>query len=324
MIGGPRSGRRRRSRGQAMLEVGLALPFLLALLAGATQVGTIAYGLVSVDTAAREAGMVGQTSPKTSLDPIVFQVGSGVYTCKSSDRTVETNPICIAAFSSAGLLDKTKMTVKVQVRGSSLLSVYQPPSDVVRTDAGGNGNGNGNTNTCAGNLAQVSGEVSGLPSGQEATVTSSTDGASTTTSGHSYTLCTSSGSGTVSASVAVGSCIYSGATSTQTFSNNKTYTAVNIAVTATCTTTTSTSSGASTSSGTSTGSTVSQGTSSFGSFSCSQSVTYPGYFTVTVSYPVGIFVPVVGNMFADSGKSYRTVTSTIDEEIAPCGVTNGS
>jgi hypothetical protein len=308
-----------------MLEVGLALPFLLALLAGSVQVGTIAYGMVSVDTAAREAGMVGQTAPKTSLDPVVTAVGTRVYTCKSSDRTVETNPICIAAFASAGLLDKTKMTVTIQVRGSSLLSVYQPPPDVVRTDAGGNDNGNGNTNTCAGNLAQVSGAVSGLPSGQEAAVISSTDGAQTTTSGQSYTLCTSSGSGTVSASVTVGSCVYSGATSTQTFGNNKTYTAVNIAVSASCTTTTSTSGGGSTSTGTSsTGSTVNQSTSSVSTFSCSQSVTYPGYFTVSVSYPVGIFVPVIGNVFADSGKSYRTVTSTVDEEIAPCGVTNGS
>jgi hypothetical protein len=45
---------------------------------------------------------------------------------------------------------------------------------------------------------------------------------------------------------------------------------------------------------------------------------------VTVSYPVNIFVPIVGNLFADSGKAYRTVTTTVDEEIAPCGVTNGS
>jgi TadE-like protein len=311
--------RRRRTRGQAMLEVGLALPFLLALLAGSVQVGSIAYGMVSVDTAAREGGIVGQDSPKSSLDEVV--ANGGTYTCSSSVRTVETNPICIAAYSSAGLLDKTKMTVKITVKGSSLLSQYQPPPDVVRT----NGNGNGNSNSCNGSQGWVTGTVSGLPSGVEATVTSSTGG-STVTSGGSYTLCPTPGTGTISATVTSGNCTYSGSSSTMTITKNPSSSqTVNITVTASCTTTTTTTSTSTgTTSTTSTSSTVAQTTTTVSSFSCSQSVTYPGYFSVTVSYPVNIFVPIVGNLFADSGKSYRTVTTTVDEEIAPCGVTNGS
>ncbi len=304
--------RRRRPLGQAVLEVALALPVLLLLLAGGSQVGAIAYGMVSIDTAAREAGMVGQDSPKSSLDGVV--AAGGTYTCTSSNRNVETNPICIAAYQSVGLLDKTKMTVKITVRGSSLLSLYHPPLDVVEISSNG----------CSGSQAQVSGSVTGLPSGQEATVSSSTDGAGTRTSSQSYTLCTGSGSNaTISATATVGSCTYSGTSSPQTFKNNKTYSGVNIAVSASCTTTSTTTTTTTSTTSSSSTSTVSQSTTTASTFSCDQSVTYPGYFTVTVSYPVNVFVPLVGGIFADSGKSYRTVSSAVDEEIAPCGVTNG-
>ncbi len=307
------TARRRHRPGQAMLEVALALPFVLVLLAGATQVGAIAYGMVSADTAVREAGRIGQQSPHDSLDPVA--ASGGQHVCSSTDPAVETNPICIAAYQSAGLLDRTKMVVTITLRGSSLLSWRPPPpGDVVQ--AGSNPN-----SPCNGAQARVTGTVTGLPAGQEASVSSTTGGSPVTTNSGLYTLCASPGTGVLSANLLSGGCTYSAALTGLTLVKNTQY-VDDLSLAQSCPTTT-TSSTTSTSSTSASTSTVTQSTTSAGGFSCSQTVTYPAFFTVTVSYPVSIFVPFVNGLFADHGTGgVRTVTSTVTEEIAPCGVTD--
>lgn len=91
--------RRRHSRGQALTELALAAPLLLALLAGSAQVGVIYYDQISLDTAVREGARVAADSP-ASLG--IFSAGSpktspgNVYTCTASD----TKSACIAIFNS--------------------------------------------------------------------------------------------------------------------------------------------------------------------------------------------------------------------------------
>jgi hypothetical protein len=295
--------------GQALVEVAIALPFVFVLLAGGTQVGAIGYSMVSADTIAREAGRIGQGTPHTSLDPVLS--AGGTYVCTSSDPTVETNPVCVAAYQSAGLLDRSKLTVTIKLRGSSLVSRYAPPGDLVRTGS------------CNASQATVNGMVSGIPAGQVATVSWTLGGATTVTGSNLYTMCATPGSGSLSANLSYNGCTYSGAITNLTVKKSKSYSGENITLTQACSSS-STSTSSSSSSGTSTSANVSQGTTTFGAATCNQTVSYPYYFSVTASYPVGIFVPFVNRLFADGGTgSVRTVTATVSEEIAPCGVTNG-
>jgi len=300
-----------------MVEMALAMPFVFILLVGATQVGTIAYGMVSTDTAAREAGRIGQQTPHDSLDPVA--AAGGQYTCASP---TDSNPICIAAYSSAGLLDKTKMTVTIKLRGSSLLSqLYRPPTDVIQVGSNPN-------SPCNGSQAKVTGTVGGLPSGQTAQVSSTTGGSSVTATDGTYTLCASASSsgttGTLSANLLYNGCTYSAAISNVTLVKNTQYSGENLTLGQSCpTTTTTTSTGTTTGTSTTSTSTVTVTTTTVSAFTCSQTVTYPAFFTVTIRYPVNIFVPFVGQLFADNGSgSVRTVSATVTEEIAPCGVTD--
>jgi Flp pilus assembly protein TadG len=57
----------------------------------------------------------------------------------------------------------------------------------------------------------------------------------------------------------------------------------------------------------------------------SSSLPNDGLITVKVSYPVPIFVPIVGQFFGDSGNAgQRTLTRTVTMRIEPCTVTQGN
>ncbi|HZS14838.1 MAG TPA: TadE/TadG family type IV pilus assembly protein [Candidatus Dormibacteraeota bacterium] len=49
-----------------------------------------------------------------------------------------------------------------------------------------------------------------------------------------------------------------------------------------------------------------------------------GLVTVTVSYQAPVFLPFIGTFFADSGKSYRTVSNTVAQRVDPCVINGGN
>jgi Flp pilus assembly protein TadG len=177
--------------------------------------------------------------------------------------------------------------------------------------------------------AYVSGTITGIPSGppqEYATVTDST-GETTSNITSSYGLCvTASGSvtaQTITAQVGSTTCGgYNGSSGSFPVTGGSSYTA-NFSVSpeqscssSTTTTTSSSSSSSSTTSASSTSTASSSGT------DCSP---WPktgeyDYITVTVTYPVTIFVPVVGALF-DNGSGVHMITSSVTFAIAPCGIT---
>ena len=59
--------------------------------------------------------------------------------------------------------------------------------------------------------------------------------------------------------------------------------------------------------------------------SCTTSSVPDGsYVSVTVSYRVPVFVPFTGRILADTGQSYRTVTSSLTMRLEPCSITQSS
>lgn len=324
----PSTARRRRPLGQAFLEVVLAAPALVVLLTGSAQVGTIAYAEVQVDTAAREAARIGAESANTSLSTPASQPNH-TYTCTSSDPTVETNPICVAAYASAGLLDKSQMTVVITVP----VTLSRLPGDIVYV---------GNPQApCNGSQAKVSGQVTynGSPVSNSWKVLVSSDGSpgngQYVVNGQYSPLCLPPGTQTLSA-VATQSpdgCLYSAVFSNQVLNNNTQYTYNFALLQSNCPTTTTTST--TTTSSTTTTTTSVGVTSISGSATApppvtcpsGQQVQYPAYFSVTVSYRVAIFVPLVSQWLADpppASGSRRTVSSTVTEQVQPCGIPQAS
>jgi len=49
-----------------------------------------------------------------------------------------------------------------------------------------------------------------------------------------------------------------------------------------------------------------------------------GLVTVKVSYQAAVILPFVGSFFADSGKSYRTVSATVTQRVDPCAINGGN
>jgi len=48
------------------------------------------------------------------------------------------------------------------------------------------------------------------------------------------------------------------------------------------------------------------------------------YVTVTVSYPIPVFVPFIGSMFGNSSPSKHTDTGSVTWRVEPCGITQGA
>jgi Flp pilus assembly protein TadG len=294
--------RSRRRRGQALVEVALTAPFLLVLLAGGAQLGTIAYGMVSVDTAAREGARVASENPHTGLDPL-----SSSYTCTANDA----NPVCAAVRKSSGQLDATKLTITI----TSPLALSLLPRDIIAV-----------ANPCSSSEATLTGTVSNLPAGATgATVQGSAGGSQTAVStgtNGAYTLCLTPGSQVITATAFGSGCDY-GAAARLTFTAGVTSTQ-NFALPSSCPTPVPLSTATP-------WPTPSPGATPFPSAtpvpgaSCPSAtrVTDSQYVTVTVSYPVSIFVPFAGFLADPGNAQQRTARSSVTMEIEPCTITQG-
>src|SRR5258708_7793040 len=149
-----RRSRRWHARGQSMVEMCLIAPALVTLAAGGGQVGIIAYGAASVETAARAAARVAAESPNKSLD-FVAALGVTTYICGAATTdSLTEGSVCSAARDAAGLLQGSALTVTITV--SSTISAL--PDDVARIG-----------NTCPGGALEA-GPVSVLPAGTGAAV----------------------------------------------------------------------------------------------------------------------------------------------------------
>lgn len=324
---------RSHSRAQAFVEFALAAPFVLLLVVGAGQVGAIAYGMVSADTAAREGGREGSLHPLGSLQ--TAQANGGTYTCNyATDSQPSGNPICLAVYRAAGLLDAKSFHITITTNvvlfsGSPPFGLVEPPSDVVRV---------ANPNPC-GSDAEVDGQISFNPqpaSVQNVTVTANGQGtqasATIVPQSTTYRLCLAvfSGPQTINAVMGPAGCGgYLGQTTVNIDNNKHTYTPNPIVLTPNaCPTPTPSPSATPSPSPTASPTALPSGTpiptdSPPPAFTCNPSAaTSTGYFTVTVDYPVPIFVPLLGALLGDPGSStQRTVHVSVTERIDPCAIT---
>jgi Flp pilus assembly protein TadG len=300
--------------GQALVETALLAPFLLLLLVGGMQVAYLGYAAVSIDTAAREGARVAVENAATALS---FTSGStpSSYTCAANPAT-DPNPVCQAVANNAGLLKGQNFAL---VRIDTNVAVSQAtPSDQVPDDIVAVGNcSNQNDALVLGQLSQAM----ALP-------VSDTLGDSTTSAGDgSFSLCMH-GTGsttqtvTITASGTSGGQVCTGQASTSISKTGSQWSASpsSLTLTLSCTTiTTSTSSTTTTS--TSTTSTFSTSVTFSGTpsaNSCSQVPAAGTYVTVTVKYQASVLVPVLNSLLADSGQSYKTLTSVVTMRVEPC------
>lgn len=353
-----RPQRRWRRSGQALVETALTAPILVMLLLGGAQVGQIAYDQVSLDTAAREGARAGVAAPNAAITSSGsnWYPGATSHTCTTGDFTQKPeNPVCNAVLNSGGYLSSgtftsnpctgTQACVTISVRCVSSLSGTTPCtqlSSMRRPAAPGPIRLVGNTSPCrSGNQAEVDGTVSGVPSGQAATLNDTAGDTPLTNITGTYQYCVTATSQvtteTITATaVGFGCGGYSGTvtigSAQKPIQHGAVYTGEDITLTAnTCTTSSTTSSTSSTTStGTSTSTSTSTSTTSTGTLSSGPSVQCTSqpipdayYFTVTVSYPAPVFVPFINNLF-ETSSGVRTISTSVTYSIDPCTMTNGA
>lgn len=320
----------------------LVAPILIGLLLAGAQVAEIAYGAMSLDTATREGARAGALAPNEALKSggtTWYSGGTTSHTCSTTDFTENStgNPVCIAVLNSRGYLDSGLFTanpcasasqacVTITVLGSSGLAVRLRPGGAAHATA------RLMSFPCnSGSQAYVSGTVSGIPSGSSATISDSNgDTPVTTTSGGAYTMCVGAShsitSETLTAQVgSIGCGGYSGSTSLAV-TKGTTYSNQNLTVTYTSCTTTTTTTTSSTSTTTSTTSTSTStiSTTPAPSVSCTtETVPDTYYIKVTVTYPMPIFVPIVGSIL-QTQSGLRQLTASVTDAIEPCTLTLGS
>lgn len=349
-----------RTRGQALVEIALVAPFLVMLLLGGAQVGSIAYNQVSLDSAAREGARAGSAAPTQAVfskanNSQWYTAGNSAtytYNCQAADfADPGANPVCLAVLKSAGYLGATTATFTNNPCGSNQPCVtitVVPPANLVdqRTgppalrlvsvpqaapDAG--------SSPCnSGNQAEVDGtvnfgSVSGFSSG---TLSDSTNDpqVTVTQSSPTYQFCVSASgqvaSQTIAAQVGPPSCGgYTGTVTVPSVTHGKVYSNENITLSAEPSCTTATTSTTSSSSTTTTSSSSTTTTST----TTSSSVTGPAtgcsthpvddsyYFKVTVTYPAPIFIPFLNNLFQTSS-GIRMITASVTYPIDPCTMTD--
>jgi len=304
-----------------MVEMCLIAPALVTLAAGGGQVGIIAYGAASVQTAARAAARVASEYPSKSLDFVAAQ-GTTTYTCgQTPSDSLTEGSVCSAARSAAGLLSGDALSVTVTVSSSISLA---PPADVVRIG-----------NTCPGGALET-GTVSNLPSGTVAAISSPSQATASTVvsdSSGNYSICLSapsSSQGDQSTSITAtaidgAGCVYSTSTSL-VVSTNKSVTPSPANMTLPSTGVCPTPQPTSTPLSSPTPQTWTQGPvpTPAPAASCSNAVSDTSYVQVTVTYHAPVFVPFVGRYLeSPQGSGSRSVTATQRMQIEPCAVTQG-
>jgi hypothetical protein len=321
-----RFGVRRRvrsGRGQALLEVAIASPLLIVLLAGGAQFGSVAFGQITVDTAAREGARTAIANPSSSLGGF-FNKAAGPTTMTCQGASSYPNAICQAVLDSPGnygLLgfDPTKFVITVTANQPAIGPWSRlPGDDIVLASACGGTTVKGSVRMPDGVTPAVNASMSGSGSGVTGTSVN-TDNAG------KYTLCLtvpSTENVTISAVLAVGGCPET-AQVIQSLPPAGTVSGVDLTLgsCSTSTTTTTTSTSTSTTTVTVTSSSVSATP-----YTCTQAQSdLDGtYVSVRVTYPMPIFVPFVGQLFADSGNAgTRTVSSTVTMRVEPCTATLG-
>ena len=207
----------RRQRGQAMVELALGAPFLVLLLLGGSQVGALAYGQISVDTAAREGVRAGVEAPDKSLAFSGGVVPGPAHTCSTSDFSAGAggNPICLAVLNADGFLSPALFTTNPCTTGQACvtISVDARLQRAIRGSAPARLLSSGSP--CNnGSAATVSGTVAGVPVGSVATVTDTTGDSVQSNSSGGFTMCVqasaTTSSQTLTARVGSGCTSYSG------------------------------------------------------------------------------------------------------------------
>jgi TadE-like protein len=343
MAGSPRPRRRVGASAQALVELALVSPLLVLLLLGGSQVGVIAYSQISIDTAAREGARAGVAAPNAALAWDVTHLLPGSYRCTTGDFTdgPSGNPICVAVLNADGYLDQTKFTaspcasgqacVTVQVIGpANLASIVAEPG--IRLAAAERRAPSAASPCNNGNQATVNGTLRGVPAGMSARVTDSSGDSQSGVSGD-FTLCVAA-SGTASAQTitaqigTLGCGGYSGAVGPTSVVHGQSYSVtLNLLANPACPTPTPTATPSPTPTPLPT---PSLGLSPTPTPTSGPGVTCPlelvpdtDYITVTVTYPVPVFVPLLGSLF-QTQPGVRQVTSAATYAIDPCTLTRGA
>lgn len=313
---------RRRSRlglcGQSMVEMCLIAPAVVTLAAGGGQVGIIAYGAASVESAARAAARVGAEYPNKSLD---FKPTLTVttYTCGQSPTDTRTEQsVCAAARNAAGLLSGSALTITITYAAS----ISAVPQDVYRA-----------VNSCPGGALET-GTVNNLPANTVASISSPAQASASTVltdSSGNFSICLSApnasqGNQTTSLNanaVNASGCTFTTST-TVTVATDKTVSPSPVSLTLPATGTCPTPGATPTASGTPAPWTPGAVPTPPPAATCSTSIPDTAYVQVSVSYNAPVFVPFVGKYLESSaGSGSRTVTATQRMQVEPCNMTQG-
>ena len=307
------------------MELALAGPLLIILLAGGTQFGSLAFGQITVDTAAREGARTAISSPVSSLGSFFSTSGPTSTTCQNQPSY--SNPVCQAVLDSPGnygVLGFTPKNFTITVTANQPSGgpwSRLPGDDIVLASACGGTEVKGSVSLADGSNASGA-TVSASGSGITGT------GTNTGNSGN-YTLCLgvpSNESATISATFTVSGCTET-AQVTRTLPTSGTVSSVNLTL-GPCPTPTPSPSPSPSPTASPSGSPAPTPTStpSATPYTCTQAEqNLDGtYVSVKVSYPMPVFVPFLGQLLSDPGNgAQRTVTAEVTMRVEPCTLTQG-
>jgi hypothetical protein len=321
----------------------LVAPILVILLLSGAQVGQIAYGLVSLDSATREGARAGVIAPNAALRSggvVWYSRNNTTHDCNATDYDDQTgagNPVCIAVLNASGYLNQGSFTsspgcplacVTIQVVAPGQLSVLPASHDHALLAAIPSSPCNN------GNQATVQGTVSGIPAAMTATISDSSGDTQSGVNG-AYTLCVAATgiatSQVITAQVGPLSCNgYSGSVGPFTVSHGKTYSGaghgdITVAAEPACPTSTPTPTPAPSPTPTPTPAAApTPAPTTAPAVGCgAQTVSDTYFITVTVSYPVPVFVPFVGAIF-QTQSGLRQISTSATDAIEPCTLTEGA